>query len=108
MMERLFENVGFDFERNLSIFCDNQQTIRLLYKETPCLTTKLKHVDVHSCWLRQEVQSERIKIDWVPTADMVADRFTKLLPPQKHATFLKQLNLVDITDLLNSDPRDPS
>jgi hypothetical protein len=42
------------------------------------------------------VQAKRIKVEWVPTADMVADGFTKILPAQKHAEFVKQLNLVDI------------
>jgi len=29
---------------------------------------------------------------------MVADRFTKVLPAQKHKEFIKLLNLVDIKD----------
>jgi hypothetical protein len=85
----------------MTILCDNQQTIRLLAIDTPRLTTKLKHVDMHSYWLRQEVQEKRIKIDWIATADIVADGFTKLLPPQKHTAFVKQLNLIDITEQLN-------
>ena len=35
-------------------------------------------------------------MEWVSTARMVADGFTKVLPAQKHAEFVKQLNLVDI------------
>jgi hypothetical protein len=98
--KRLLENIGFDLDQEISIYCDNQQTIRLLSRDTPRLTTKLKHVDVHSCWLRQEVQAKRLKIDWIPTGQMVADGFTKLLTPQKHANFLKQLRLIDITEEL--------
>jgi hypothetical protein len=48
--------------------------------------------------LRQEVQAGNIKVQWVPTAEMVADGFTKVLPAQKHKEFIKQLNLVDIKD----------
>jgi len=32
---------------------------------------------------------------------MVADGFTKLLPGQKHAAFVKQLELVNIKEILN-------
>ena len=32
--------------------------------------------------------------DWLATSDMPADGLTKLLPPQKHTNFIKQLNLV--------------
>jgi hypothetical protein len=60
----------------------------------------LKHVDIHQCWLRQEVQKGNISVEWVATAEMVADGFTKLFPPQKQAEFLRQLNLVDIRDKL--------
>jgi len=69
-----------------------------LSKETPKLQTALKHVDIHQSWLRQEVQAKRIKVEWIPTTEMVADGFTKVLPAQKHAEFVKQLNLVDIKD----------
>jgi hypothetical protein len=79
------------------------QTIRILTKETPKLQTALKHVDIHQSWLRQEVQAGTIKVDWVPTAQMVADGFTKILPPQRHEEFLRQLNLVDIEEILRAE-----
>jgi reverse transcriptase-like protein len=99
---RLFKAINFDLhEEQPTIYCDNQQTIRLLNMEAPRLVTKLKHVDIHQCWLRQEVQKGNIQTEWIPTADMVADGFTKELPAQKHANFVKQLNLVDISHLLS-------
>jgi predicted DNA-binding protein (UPF0251 family) len=77
---RFFEQIQFDLEEESTIYCDNMQTIRLMTKETPKLQTALKHVDIHQSWLRQEVQAKRIKVEWVPTAKMVADGFTKILP----------------------------
>ncbi len=62
------------------IHCDNQMTLGLIQNETPRLSTRLRHVDVHSCWLRQEVQEKRITTDWIPTAKMPADGLTKALP----------------------------
>lgn len=62
------------------------------------LDTKLKHVDVHQLWLRQEVEAGRITIKWTPMSLMGADGLTKLLPPQKHGNFVQQLGL---TRLLN-------
>ena len=96
---RFFQHIQFDLEdEEPTIYCDNRQTIRLLTKETPKLQTALKHVDIHQSWLRQEVQAGRIKVQWIPTTEMVADGFTKILPAQKHEEFVKQLNLVDIKD----------
>jgi hypothetical protein len=51
-------------------------------------------------WLRQEVDSERITVEWKRTAEMPADGFTKLLPRQKHENFIRQLGLKDIHHLI--------
>jgi hypothetical protein len=64
------------------------------------IQTKLRHVDIHQMWLRQEVDSGRITVEWKPTADMPADGFTKLLPRQKHKNFIRQLGLKDIYHLI--------
>jgi Reverse transcriptase (RNA-dependent DNA polymerase) len=97
---RFFTAIHFDKPEEVSISCDNRQTIRVLQKDTPKLTTKLRHVDIHQHWLRQEVQDGHIKVYWKATADMPADMpadgLAKSLSRQKHAVFLKQLNLVDI------------
>jgi hypothetical protein len=93
---RLFKALDFDLAKDLVIYCDNRQTIRLLKQEAPKLKTALRHVDIHQSWLRQEVQAGRIDVKWVPTAEIVADGFTKMLPGQKHAEFVRQLGLVDI------------
>ena len=92
---RLFQNLNLEIESPV-IFCDNQQTLRLLKKETPKLATRLKHVDIHQCWLRQEVQCGRITVDWIESNKMIADGFTKILPAQRHRIFVQQMNLVDV------------
>ncbi len=45
----------------LTIRCVNKQTIQLLVGESTKLQTKLLHVNIHSYWLRQEVQYQSIK-----------------------------------------------
>jgi hypothetical protein len=66
------------------------------------LDTKLKHINIIQSWLRQEVQEKRVNIDWVPTTSIVAGGFTKELSPQKHALFVQQLRLMDISHLILS------
>lgn len=53
--------------------------------------------------VKTEVQNGNIKINWVPTTEMVADGFTKLLPPQRHAIFVKQLKLLIINISLHAN-----
>ena len=78
--QRFFKEVGFDTKEKQVIYCDNMQTIRLLTKSDAELNTKLRHVNIHHHWLRQEVQKEKIKISWTPTSSMAADGLTKALP----------------------------
>jgi hypothetical protein len=101
--KRLFESVGFDPEHNVSIACDNKQTIDLLIKPEPQLRTKLRHVDIHHHWLRQEVQNEKLIVEWVPTAQMAADGLTKPLPRQQHQKFVEMLGLEDLKGVLHQD-----
>ena len=84
------------------MLCDNQQTVGLVTKDMMKLTTKLRHVDINNHWLRQEVQSKRLQINWIPTADMPADGLTKALPRQRHEIFIRQLGLIDIRELLEN------
>ena len=65
-------------------------------KETPQLETRLRHVDIHQHWLRQEVQEKRLLVKWIPTSQMPADGLTKALPRQKHEEFVRQLGLTNI------------
>jgi hypothetical protein len=69
------------------------------------LNTKLKHVDIHWHWLRQKIQTSRISVSWISTAEMSADEFIKVLSRQKHEKFLKQLHLINITHLLINEKR---
>ncbi len=84
---------------------DNLQTIRLLTSEIAKVDTKLRHVDIAQCWLRQSVQRGLIDVGYLPTAHMMADGMTKLLPPQKHQHFVKQLGLVDVKSLMDQENR---
>jgi hypothetical protein len=101
--KRLFDAIRFDPEHAISIHCDNHQTVELLTKPEPQLKTRLRHVDIHHHWLRQEVQNGRIHVKWVPTTEMVADGLTKALPRQRHAEFIRMLGLEDLTSLLHQE-----
>jgi hypothetical protein len=100
MWNRLFNTIMFSPGHPVVLQCDNQQTVSLLTKESPQLRTKLRHIDIHQHWLRQEVQSGRIPVQWVKTSDMIADGLTKLLPRQKHVEFVRLLGMEDIGSFL--------
>ncbi|KAI1002133.1 hypothetical protein K3495_g6069 [Podosphaera aphanis] len=74
--------------------------ISIATRKTDKISTKLRHVDVHQNWLRQETNRLWLDIRYIPTAEMPADGLTKILCPQKHKKFLEQLNIVDVRHLL--------
>jgi hypothetical protein len=107
MWLRLFKAIQFDPGHQVTLQCDNSQTIGLLTKESPQLRTKLRHVDIHHHWLRQEVQAGRLPVTWTKTADMVADGLTKMLPRLKHMEFVRMLGMEDIGHLIQPSSDGP-
>jgi hypothetical protein len=97
---RFLGRIQFKPTYTITLRCDNQQTVNLLTSEHAKIDTKLRHVDIHGHWLRQEVSAGRIAVKWVPTAKMVADGLTKILPRQKHEQFVKLLRMEDIQHLI--------
>ena len=88
-------------DQRIRIQCDNKQTIRLVTAEIALLQTKLRHVDIHNHWLRQEISTGKILVDYTPSQDMLADGFTKALQNKAFKNFVRQLGLVDIRERLD-------
>jgi hypothetical protein len=57
---RLFDGLSLKLNQTPIIWCDNQQTVRIVTKEQDKLSTKLKHVDIHQIWVSQEVEERRL------------------------------------------------
>jgi hypothetical protein len=96
-ISRLLQELYVELEdRTVTIECDNKQTIRLVTEEVSRLQTKLRHVDIHNHWIRQEVLNKNLRVEYVPSADMIADGLTKILPVNKWEGFLNQLGLVRV------------
>jgi hypothetical protein len=106
--KRFFDQIRLELDEEIVMHCDNLQTVRLMLTDTPKLTTKLRHVDIHQHWLRQEVQNENFKVEWIRTAEMKADGLTKALPRQLHERFVHQLGMVDLTDKIESGVEEKS
>jgi hypothetical protein len=60
----LFKGLSLKLNQTPIIWCDNQQTVGIVTKEQDKLSTKLKHVDIHQSWSRQEVEEHRLHVQW--------------------------------------------
>lgn len=104
-VDRLLKEIKLDLDKELTIECDNTQTLRLITQPTAKLTTKLRHVDIHHHWLRQEHAEGRVKLKWVPTKEMLADGLTKALLRQRHKGFVQLIRLEDIKERIQQERR---
>src|SRR6185312_2816204 len=96
-VSRLLKEIAICVDsKTIQIQCDNQQTIKLVNKEVGLLQTKLRHVNIHDHWIRQETEKGTISVNYVPTREMVADGLTKALSSQPFKVFIDRLGLVDI------------
>ena len=102
-ISRLLKALMLRLNEPLVIECDNTQTLRLVTEEALKLATKLRHVDIHNHWLRQESEERRVSFQWVPTESMLADGLTKALPRQRHEEFVRMIRLDDITERLQQE-----
>ena len=99
-LSRLLLALTLQLDEPLTIQCDNFQTIRLMVQEAAKLQTKLRHVDIHSHWLRQEVQRGTIQLQWQETQKMIADGLTKPLSKVRFRRFTEMIGLEDLTERL--------
>ena len=65
-----------------TIFVDNQGAMKLA--ENPQFHNRTKHIDICYHFIRDTLAAGEIVLQYLPTADMVADIMTKPLPRKKH------------------------
>jgi plasmid replication initiation protein len=93
---RLLKNLRQSTKAAVTLYCDNQSTIRLA--ENPVFHARTKHVEVHYHFIREKVLQEEIELKHVNTKDQVADLFTKSLSSNKFEDFCRQLGMINRED----------
>lgn len=76
------------------IYGDNQGAIALA--KNPQFHARTKHIDIQQHFVREQVQKGTIKLEYVPTEEMVADGLTKPLGKDKFDRFRNALGVLDI------------
>jgi hypothetical protein len=86
-----------DDKTTTTLYCDNQSAIRL--SENPVLHQRTKHIDIKHHYIRECVGGGHLKISHVPSADNIADIFTKPLGRTQFEHLRHRLGLVRTLDL---------
>jgi hypothetical protein len=97
-----FQKLKFDSNQKIMIYNDNLQIIRFFISKILKIQTKLQHVDIAQCWLKQSVQSDYLSMKYLFIAKMITNELTKILSSQKHHEFINQLRLVDVKHLIKA------
>jgi transposase InsO family protein len=80
-LKQLLTELGYHIPK-LTIHCDSQPAIAV--SKNPEHHSRMKHIDVMYHWLREKVEKGLLKLQFVPTEEMVADVLTKGLARVKH------------------------
>ncbi|GAA5883512.1 hypothetical protein JCM1840_004243 [Sporobolomyces johnsonii] len=93
-LRQLLREMGYPTPRPTLIRGDNSGS--LLLASHPTSHSRTKHIAIHYHFTRELVEDGTVVLQWVPTADMVADVFTKGLPKVKHVLFTARCGIRDL------------
>eukprot|EP00253_Pinus_taeda_P025209 PITA_25209 len=88
-----------DFQINctppIPILCDN--TSAIIISKNPVMHSKTKHIPIKYHFLWEQVLEQKVKLEYVPSKEQVADIFTKPLPRETFEYLRHKLGVVDVS-----------
>ena len=88
----LFKDFGEDMTLPTIIYEDNQSTIAM--SKNPQFHGRAKHVDIKFHFIREQICSKTLELEYCPSSQNVADIFTKSLPSEKFTKFRTDLGVL--------------
>ena len=77
----------------ITIFGDNQGSMALA--KNPEFHSRTKHISIQQHFIREKVENEEVRLEYLPTGDMVADLLTKALPREKVERFRRDMGIYE-------------
>eukprot|EP00253_Pinus_taeda_P019415 PITA_19415 len=78
---------------HISILCDNTSAISV--SKNPVMDSKTKHIPIKYHFLREQVLEQKVKLEYVPSKEQVADILTKPLPKETFEYLRQKVGVVD-------------
>jgi hypothetical protein len=88
-LQKLLSDLGQLVDAHVVIYCDNINSI--LLANNPVYHAKIKHIEVHYHFIRENVLAKEINLIHVNTENQVVDIFTKALGTYKLKNFRRML-----------------
>eukprot|EP00253_Pinus_taeda_P001482 PITA_01482 len=77
----------------IPILCDNTSAISI--SKNPIMHSKTKHIPIKYHFLHEQVLEQKVKLEYVPSKEQVADIFTKPLPIETFEYLRQKLGVLD-------------
>eukprot|EP00253_Pinus_taeda_P008808 PITA_08808 len=77
----------------ISILCDNTSAISI--SKNLVMHSKYKHIPIKYHFLREQVLEQKVKLEYVPSKEQIADILTKPLPRETFEYLRQKLGVVD-------------
>ncbi|TLX70168.1 DDE-type integrase/transposase/recombinase [Labilibacter sediminis] len=87
--------------KKIPIYCDSTSAISICHN--PVQHSKTKHIDLRYHFIKDHVQEGNIEIHFIPTAEQLADVFTKALHETTFNRMLTGLGMMDIAHVPSKD-----
>lgn len=99
-MRQLLAELNFEQVHATDLRADNMSAIAL--SKDNIQHARTKHIDIRHHFIRECIAADTISLKYVPTADNVADLFTKALPRERFHYLRKQLGILSDDELRGS------
>jgi hypothetical protein len=73
----ILNSLGINNHETVTLFCDNQGSIKLA--KNPTNHSRTKHIDIRHHFIREAVDSKKIQLEYINTKENLADMLTKPL-----------------------------
>jgi len=90
----LLNELGYTAPQPTTLYVDNSSSIALA--ENNIYRARTKHIDVQYHYVRQEIRRDHIRLEYLPTGQMLADGLTKPLNRTLFKRFVDGMNLLDV------------
>lgn len=80
-LNQLYAEINHGSVKPVKLFCDNRGAIEIA--EIDVYRARTKHIDIRHHFIREKINDNTIKIQYLPTNEMVADSLTKAVPKEK-------------------------
>jgi hypothetical protein len=96
-MRMFLQELGFIIDKPIVSSQDNQSVIAIA--ENPIHHARIKHMEIKTHYVREKIEDKLVKLVYCPTELMIADVFTKPLPPQQHNRLCELMGIRSIGEL---------